>query len=64
MNDTTLLPDRTPQRVRHTLRFRELTVQAVQRVTPHLVHREFTEAQRVAHALRRAVGDECGAAHG
>lgn len=37
MNDTTLLPDRTPQRVRHTLRFRELTVQAVQRVTPHLV---------------------------
>ena len=37
MNDTALLPDRTPQRVRHTLRFRELTVQAVQRVTPHLV---------------------------
>lgn len=37
MNDTPLLPDRTPQRVRHTLRFRELTVQAVQRVTPHLV---------------------------
>jgi NADPH-dependent ferric siderophore reductase len=37
MNDTTLLPDRTPQRVRHTLRFRELIVQAVQRVTPHLV---------------------------
>ena len=30
-------PDRTPQRVRHTLRFRELTVQSVQRVTPHLV---------------------------
>ena len=37
MNDTSLLPDRTPQRVRHTLRFRELAVQAVQRVTPHLV---------------------------
>lgn len=37
MNDTSLPPDRTPQRVRHTLRFRELAVQAVQRVTPHLV---------------------------
>ncbi len=37
MNETLTLPDRTPQRVRHTLRFRALTVQAVQRVTPHLV---------------------------
>ncbi|MGJ7522558.1 siderophore-interacting protein [Variovorax sp. LT1P1] len=37
MSDTLTLPDRTPQRVRHPLRFRELTVQAVQRVTPHLV---------------------------
>lgn len=30
-------PDRTPQRVRHTLRFRQLEVRSVQRVTPHLV---------------------------
>ena len=30
-------PDRTPQRVRHTLRFRVLDVVAVERVTPHLV---------------------------
>jgi len=37
MNDTTLLPDRTPQRVRHALRFRELEVRQVQRITPHLV---------------------------
>ena len=37
MSGTALVPDRTPQRVRHTLRFRELTVHQVQRVTPHLV---------------------------
>lgn len=30
-------PDRTPRRVRHELRFRQLTVKAVQRVTPHLI---------------------------
>jgi NADPH-dependent ferric siderophore reductase len=34
MNDT---PDRTPQRVRHPLRFRALDVTKVQRITPHLV---------------------------
>ena len=33
----TASPDRTPQRVRHTLRFRVLDVVAVERVTPHLV---------------------------
>ncbi|MGI4776818.1 MAG: siderophore-interacting protein [Janthinobacterium lividum] len=43
MNDTTTLstapttPDRTPQRVRHALRFRALDVLEVQRITPHLV---------------------------
>jgi len=37
MQDTPTLPDRTPQRVRHTLRFRELEVRQVQRITPHLV---------------------------
>ena len=40
MNDSTqptTAPDRTPQRVRHTLRFRALDVIAVQRITPHLV---------------------------
>lgn len=31
------LPDRTPQRVRHPLRFRALEVRTVQRITPHLV---------------------------
>ncbi|MEJ8824267.1 siderophore-interacting protein [Variovorax humicola] len=31
------LPDRTPQRVRHPLRFRKLEVRTVERVTPHLV---------------------------
>ena len=30
-------PDRTPHRVRHELRFRQLTVKTVQRVTPHLI---------------------------
>ncbi|MNK31166.1 NADPH-dependent ferric-chelate reductase [compost metagenome] len=30
-------PDRTPRRVRHELRFRQLTVKTVQRVTPHLI---------------------------
>ncbi|MDQ0041063.1 siderophore-interacting protein [Variovorax boronicumulans] len=30
-------PDRTPRRVRHDLRFRQLTVKTVQRVTPHLI---------------------------
>lgn len=40
MNDSThptTAPDRTPQRVRHTLRFRALDVLTVQRITPHLV---------------------------
>lgn len=40
MNDSTqptTTPDRTPQRVRHTLRFRALDVLTVQRITPHLV---------------------------
>lgn len=40
MNDAThptTVPDRTPQRVRHTLRFRALDVLTVQRITPHLV---------------------------
>jgi NADPH-dependent ferric siderophore reductase len=40
MNPTptsTSLPDRTPQRMRHALRFRALDVLAVERVTPHLV---------------------------
>jgi len=40
LNDTTTsasFPDRTPQRVRHPLRFRELEVRQVQRITPHLV---------------------------
>ena len=40
MNDSThpaTTPDRTPQRLRHTLRFRALDVVAVQRITPHLV---------------------------
>ncbi|MDB5876974.1 MAG: NADPH-dependent ferric siderophore reductase [Variovorax sp.] len=40
MNDSThptTAPDRTPQRLRHTLRFRALDVVAVQRITPHLV---------------------------
>lgn len=43
MNDTlsttfsTIAPDRTPQRVRHTLRFRTLEVRSAQRITPHLV---------------------------
>lgn len=36
-NTTSSTPDRTPRRVRHELRFRQLTVQAVQRLTPHLV---------------------------
>ena len=31
------LPDRTPHRVRHPLRFRALQVRTVQRITPHLV---------------------------
>lgn len=31
------LPDRTPQRMRHPLRFRVLDVRTVQRITPHLV---------------------------
>ena len=30
-------PDRLPRRVRHALRFRQLEVRAVQRLTPHLV---------------------------
>lgn len=30
-------PDRTPRRVRHELRFRQLQVKAVRRMTPHLV---------------------------
>ncbi len=30
-------PDRTPRRVRHDLRFRQLTVKSAQRVTPHLI---------------------------
>jgi NADPH-dependent ferric siderophore reductase len=30
-------PDRTPRRVRHELRFRQLTVKTVQRITPHLI---------------------------
>jgi NADPH-dependent ferric siderophore reductase len=30
-------PDRTPRRVRHELRFRQLTVKTAQRVTPHLI---------------------------
>lgn len=30
-------PDRLPRRVRHDLRFRKLQVQAVQRITPHLI---------------------------
>lgn len=30
-------PDRLPRRVRHDLRFRQLTVKSVQRVTPHLL---------------------------
>lgn len=30
-------PDRTPRRVRHELRFRQLAVKTVQRVTPHLI---------------------------
>ena len=34
---STSLPDRTPQRMRHALRFRALDVLAVERVTPHLV---------------------------
>lgn len=33
----TSLPDRLPQRVRHELRFRQLKVRAVRRVTPHLI---------------------------
>jgi NADPH-dependent ferric siderophore reductase len=39
MNQTlsSTFPDRTPQRVRHALRFRELEVRQVQRITPHLV---------------------------
>ncbi|RZL61299.1 MAG: siderophore-interacting protein [Variovorax sp.] len=40
MTDTpsdTTIPDRTPRRVRHELRFRRLEVRAVERVTPHLV---------------------------
>ena len=40
MNDSThpaTTPDRTPQRVRHALRFRALDVLTVQRITPHLV---------------------------
>jgi NADPH-dependent ferric siderophore reductase len=32
-----LAPDRTPQRVRHELRFRRLAVHAVQRLTPHMI---------------------------
>jgi NADPH-dependent ferric siderophore reductase len=34
---TTDLPERTPQRVRHTLRLRRLTVQRTERLTPHLI---------------------------
>lgn len=30
-------PERTPQRVRHALRFRRLTVQRTERLTPHLI---------------------------
>lgn len=37
MNTSTPTPDRTPQRVRHALRFRVLDVQRVERITPHLV---------------------------
>ena len=37
MTDATTLPDRAPQRVRHTLRFRDLEVQKAQRLTPHLI---------------------------
>lgn len=36
-SSSTIFPDRTPQRVRHPLRFRVLDVANVQRVTPHLV---------------------------
>lgn len=36
-SSTNTFPDRTPQRVRHPLRFRVLDVANVQRVTPHLV---------------------------
>ncbi|MBO9513349.1 MAG: siderophore-interacting protein [Variovorax sp.] len=36
-SDSAALPDRLPRRVRHELRFRALTVRAVQRVTPHLI---------------------------
>jgi len=32
-----IVPDRTPRRVRHELRFRRLAVKTVQRVTPHLI---------------------------
>jgi len=35
--DTSTIPDRLPRRVRHELRFRKLQVQAVRRVTPHLI---------------------------
>jgi hypothetical protein len=35
----------------------------VRRDALHGLHREFTEAQRVAHALRRAVGEEGGVVH-
>ena len=34
---TASAPDRTPRRVRHELRFRQLTVKTVERVTPHLI---------------------------
>ncbi len=37
MTTTTQPQDRTPQRVRHELRFRRLTVSRVERPTPHLV---------------------------
>ncbi|MET0207907.1 MAG: siderophore-interacting protein [Burkholderiaceae bacterium] len=33
----TLRPDRSPRRVRHPLRFRQLEVRTVERITPHLV---------------------------
>lgn len=38
-------PDRTPRRVRHELRFRQLQVKAVQRMTPHLVRVTLTGEQ-------------------
>lgn len=36
-NNPSAMPDRTPQRVRHTLRFRALEVVKTERITPHLL---------------------------